>query len=69
MQRVFTGTQSEDSTERERARVRGHLMAVERVQQSALQQVQDLQRGVTGGRDQVVSRRMEGQAVHRRTVN
>lgn len=44
-------------------------MAVERVEQPALQQVQDLERGVAGGRDEVVSRRMEGEAVHRRTMN
>lgn len=48
---------------------RPHLMPVERVEQPALHEVQDLQGGVTGGRDEVVSRRVEGEGIHRCTVH
>lgn len=51
------------------ARPRPHLMPVERVEQPALQEVQDLQGRVAGGCDQVVPRGVEGEGGHRSTVH
>lgn len=44
-------------------------MPMERVEQPALHEVQDLQGRVTGGCDQVVSRRVKGEGVHRCAVH
>lgn len=51
------------------ARPRPHLMPMERVEQPALQEVQDLQGRVAGGCDQVVPRGVEGEGGHRSTVH
>lgn len=44
-------------------------MSVQRVDEAALQQVQDLNGAVTGATDQVVVGRVEGEAVDSRTVD
>lgn len=49
--------------------VQHHLVAVEGVDEASLQQVQDLDRAVTGAADQVVVGRMDGEAVDPGAVN
>lgn len=49
--------------------VQCHLVAVEGVDEASLQQVQDLDRAVTGAADQVVVGRMDGEAVDPGAVN